>query len=348
MREVWEEIQMRLSTMGLVVPLALSLLVAPLCSDALQARKVARIGLLHPSSPGPSPLLDAFRQRLRELGWVEGQNLAIEYRWAEGQLERLPDLAADLVGRKVDVIVAITGTTARAAQKATSTIPIVFTGSGDAIAQGLVPSLARPEGNVTGVTYLSTELSGKQLELLKEAMPGLSRVAVLCGPTVSWPSDPVKDLSSDLQLREIETAAHALGLHLHSLEVRGLDDLEGAFAAATRDHAEALVVLDCAPLNVRHVYRRVIDLAAMHRLPAMYPLRNRVETGGLMAYGPNLREWFLRAAVLVDKILRGAKPADLPVEQPMRFELVLNRKTAETLGLTFPPTLLLRADEVLQ
>jgi len=210
MKEVLEEIEMRLGTIGLVVPLALSLPVAPLCSDAQQARKVARIGLLHPSSPGPTPLFDAFRQRLGELGWMEGQNLAIEYRWAEGNFAQLPDLAADLVRFPVDVIVAPTGTAARAAKLATSTIPIVFAGAGDAMAQGFVASLARPGGNVTGVTYMSPELTRKRLEFLKEAVPGLSRVAVLCGPTVSWPSDPLKDVAHDVQWREMESAAHAL------------------------------------------------------------------------------------------------------------------------------------------
>jgi putative tryptophan/tyrosine transport system substrate-binding protein len=340
---------MRPSMIGIIVPLTLSLLVVPLCSDAQQARQVSRIGWLLISSPPPrAPMVEAFEQRLHELGWMEGQNLAIEYRWAEGKLEQLPDLAADLVRLPVDVIVASTGTAARAAKLATGSIPIVFAGAGDALAQGLVASLARPGGNVTGVTYMSTELTRKRLELLQEAVPGLSRVAVLCGPTVSWPSDPLKDVAHDVQWREMASAAHALGVHLQSLEVRGPDDLEGAFAAATRDRAEALVVLDCAPLNVRRVFQGIIDLAALHRLPAMYNLRSRVEAGGLMAYGPNLREQSRHAAALVDKILRGAKPADLPVEQPMAFELVINLRTAEALGLTLPPLLLFRADAVIK
>jgi putative ABC transport system substrate-binding protein len=271
MKEVLEEIQMRLSTIGIVLPLTLSLLVVLLCSDVQQARKVSRIGWLLISSPLPrSPMVDAFQQRLHELGSMEGQNLAIEYRWAEGKLEQLPDLAADLVRLPVDVIVPPTGTATRAAKLATSTIPIVFAGSGDAMAQGLVASLARPGGNVTGVAHMSTELTRQRLELLKEAVPGLSHVAVLCDPPVSWPSDPLKDVAHDMQWREMESVAHALGVHLQSLEVRGPADLEGAFAAATRDRAEALVVLDCAPLNVRRVFQGIIDLAAMHRLPAMY------------------------------------------------------------------------------
>jgi putative tryptophan/tyrosine transport system substrate-binding protein len=337
------------SPVGCIVILAFSLFVGPLAT-AQTPGKVSRIGWLSPGPPpsGPTPIRDAFRQRLRELGWVEGQTLAIEYRWAEGKLERLPDLAADLVRLPVDVIVATTGTATRAAKLATGTLPIVFAGAGDAFAQGLVASLARPGGNVTGVTYMAIELTRKRLELLREAVPGLSRVAVLCGPAVSWPSDPLKDVAHDEQRREMASAAQALGVQLQSLEVRGPDDLEGAFAAATRDRAEALVVLDCAPLNVRPIFERIVELAATHRLPGMYHLRSRVEAGGLMAYGPNVREQFLRAAALVDKILKGAKPEDLPVEQPMTFELVINLKTAKALGITMPPSLLLLANEVIQ
>ena len=333
----------------IVLLIALNLLVAPLAADAPPARKIFRIGWLSPTSPLPRPpVFDAFQQRLHELGWIEGQTLAMEYRWAEEQLERLPELAAGLVRLPVDVIVPTTGTAARAAKLATRTIPIVFAGAGDAMAQGLVVSLARPGGNVTGVTYMSTELTRKRLELLQEVVPGLSRVAVLCGPAVSWPSDPLQDVAHDVQRGEMVSAAHALGVHLHSLEVRGPEDLEGAFAAATRDRAEALVVLDCAPLNVRRLFQRIIELAALHRVPAMYHLRNRVEAGGLMAYGPNSREQYLRAAALVDKILRGAQPADLPVEQPMTFDLVINLKTAQALGLTIPPSVLFQADEVIR
>ena len=334
------------SAVGCIMTLTLSLLVTPLCSNAQQPGKVYRIGFfLHLSPPPPSaatPNLDAFRHRLRELGWVEGTNLAIEYRWTEGKHDRLIDLAADLAGRQVDVIVAAGGPPAQAAKQATSSIPIVFVGVGDAVAQELVASLARPGGNVTGVTSLDMELSSKRLELLKAALPGLARVAVLRCPVVDGPPN----LIDGPQWRETQAAARTLGVHLQSLEVRTSDDIEGAFAAATQDRAEAFVTLGCRVLETN--VRRVVDLAAKSQLPGMHPLRGSVVAGGLMAYGPHTRDLFRRAADYVDKILKGATPADLPVEQPTKFELVINLKTAQALGLTIPPTLLYQADEVIR
>jgi putative ABC transport system substrate-binding protein len=339
-RTVW------FSTVGCIMTLILSLLVTPLCSNAQQPGKVYRIGLLFLGSPpllsAPTPILDAFRHRLRELGWVEGQNLALEYRWAEGKHERLVDLAADLVGQKVEVIVATGGAQAQAAKQATSSIPIVFTSAGDAVAQGLVASLARPGGNVTGTTVLDAELSGKRLELLKAALPSLSRVAVLRCPGVAGPPN----LIDGPQWRETQAAARTLGVHLQSLEVHRPDDIEGAFAVAIQDRAEAFVTLACRVLETN--VQRVVDLAAKSQLPGMHPSRGSVVAGGLMAYGPSPRDLFRRAADYVDKILKGATPADLPVEQPMQFELVINLKTAKALGITIPPSLFFLADEVIQ
>ena len=319
------------STLDIVVILALSLLVAPLAAEAQPAGKVARIGILGLGRyPSEAQLQQSpFLQGLRELGWHEGQNLVIERRFAEGKPDRLADLAADLVGRKVDVIVAIGGAQAMAAKQATSTIPIVFS-AGDVIAQGLVASLARPGGNVTGVNVLDTELSGKRLELLKAVLPSLSRVAVLRCPVVDGPPN----LLDGPQWREMQAAARTLGVHLQSLEVRSPDDIEGAFATATLDRAEAFVTLGCRVLEA-HV-QQVVDLAAKSQLPGMYPFRNSVVAGGLMAYGANSRDLFQRVAHYVDKILKGAKPGDLPVEQPTKFELALNLKTAEALGITIP------------
>jgi putative ABC transport system substrate-binding protein len=325
--------------------LILSLLVTPLCSDAQQPGKVYRIGLLFQISPPPpsasTPNLDAFRHRLHELGWVEGTNLAMEYRWAEGKFDRLADLAADLAGRKVDVIVAGGGPAAQAAKQATGTIPIVFIGADDVITQELAAGFARPGGNVTGLTLLA-ELSGKRLELLKAAMPSLSRVAVLRCPVVDGPPN----LIDGPEWRETQAAASTLGVSLQSLEVRSPDEIEDAFVAATRDRAEAFVMLTCRVLAIST--QRVVGLAAKSQLPGMQYFKNGVVAGGLMSYGPRLPDMFRRAADYVDKILKGAKPADLPVEQPMKFELVINLKTAKELGLTIPPTVLFQADEVIQ
>jgi putative tryptophan/tyrosine transport system substrate-binding protein len=330
---------MRLQTVGFVTSLALALLAAPLAAAAQPPAQSYRIGYLGPGSGSTLPeALDAFRQQLRHLGYVEGQNLGIEYRWAADRDDQLPSLAADLVRLKVDVIVVEGHTPAiQAAKQATSTIPIVMGVSGDPVKTGLVESLARPGGNVTGLSLLTPELAPKRLELLKEAVPTLARVAVLWNA-----ANPVKVLD----WHETQAAASVLGLQLQSLEVRGSPDFDGAFDAATRDRAEALVVLPDGLINSHR--KQIVDFATASRLPGMYPYREFVEAGGLMSYAPSYVDLFRRAAVYVDRILQGAKPADLPVEQPTKFELVLNRKTAQALGITFPPTLLILADEVIR
>ncbi len=320
------------------VALALGMLAALPAAGAQQPKKVPRIGVLWPYSPTvASPLAQAFRQGLRGLGYVEGQNIALEERWAEEKYDRLPSLAAELVRLNVDIIVAATTTAIQAAQHATRTIPIVMTITNDPVDSGFVASLARPGGNITGLSLLSPELSGKRLELLKEATPKVSRVAVLWNS--SNPSHP-------LLLRETEAAARALRVQLQPLEVRGPTEVDSAFSTMTRDRAGALIVLPDAIF--RNQQRRIADLAAKSRLPAMYWTRELVDAGGLMAYGANIPDLFRRAATYVDKILKGTKPADLPVEQPTRFELVINMKTAKALGLTFPQTILIRADHLIQ
>jgi len=323
-----------------MVTLTLSLLAAPLVTDAQPAGKVSRIGWLSAGFPRPDrdPPVDAFRQGLRELGYVEGQNLVIEYRGAEGRDERLPDLAAELVRLHVDVLVAVGPIATRAAQHATRTLPIVMTGTADPVGAGFVASLARPGGNITGVSLLMAELPGKRLELLKETVPQSTRVAVLANP-----DNPVYEALRN----NLTVAARALGLHLHVVEVHSADELDPAFAAVTREGADALMVLS-DPALMDNLRGRVADLAATHRLPAMYGWRELVVAGGLMSYGPSLPDMFQRAASYVDRILKGAKPADLPVEQPTKFELVINLKTAQALGITFPPTLLIQADEVIR
>ena len=328
------------STVGCIVTLTLSLLAMVLAATAQPARKIPRIGWLNLSAhpAGPHPFLEAFREELRYLGYVEGQNLVIEDRHVEGSQERLADLAAELVRLQVDVLV-VGGTAAtRAAQHATHTIPIVMAGTADPVGQGLVASLARPGGNITGLSLLMAELPGKGLELLKETVPQSARVAVLGNP-----ADP----TYEARLHNLRMAAQALGLHLHILEVRRADELDTAFAAMTREGADALLVLPDVAL-MDPLRGRITALAAQSRLPAMYGWRAYAEAGGLIAYGPSLQEMWRRAASYVDKLLKGAKPADLPVEQPTKFELVLNRKTAQALGITFPPTLLVSADEVIQ
>jgi putative ABC transport system substrate-binding protein len=325
------------STLGLLVILALGLLVAPLA--AMPSGKVPRIGLLWFGSPavGPSPYLEAFRQALRELGYVEGQHITLESRATVRRLDLLPDLAANLVLLQVDIVVAAGDPAIAAVKHATGTIPIVMVASADPVGSGLVASLARPGGNLTGLSALSPELSGKRLQLLREALPGVFRVAVLLNP-----ADPAKAI----EVRELQMAAQALGVQLHLLEVRGPDDFERAFAMMTRERAEALMALG-DPLTVD--YRlQIVDLAAKHRLPAVYDRSEFVDAGGLMAYGPSIRAMYRRVAVYVDKILKGTKPAELPVEQPTKFELVINLQTAQTLGLTIPPTLLFQADEVIR
>jgi putative ABC transport system substrate-binding protein len=315
--------------------LALSVLSAPLVSPAQQPPgRAGRIGLL---GDVPSFLADAFRQGLRELGYVEGQNIAIEYRASEWKYERLPALATDLVRLKVDVIVAASPPATEAARRATSTIPIVFTVSGDPVAEGFVASLARPGGNLTGLATTSPEVVGKQLEMLKAVVPKVSRVAVLHNPSQQ---------SHPLALRQAEDAARALGVQLHILGARTPSEIEAAFAAMSTQRAGGVLVLRDAMFRAQRA--QIVALAAKSRLPAIYGLREEAEAGGLIAYGASVPQLYRRAATYVDKILKGAKPADLPVEQPTKFELVINLTTAKKLGLTIPSSLLLQADEVLQ
>jgi putative ABC transport system substrate-binding protein len=330
---------MRLTTVGIIVTFILAILSAPHAPAAQPLPKVPRIGILWFGSPvvGSSPHLEAFRQGLRELGYTEGQHLVIETRHAAMRPALLPNLAANLALSKVDVIVAAGDPAIHAARHVTSTIPIVMVAGADPVGSGLVTSLARPGGNLTGLSALSPELSGKRLQLLTEALPGVSRVAVLWNP-----ADPAKALD----LRETQATGQALGVQLQLLEVRGPEDFESAFAAMTRERAEVLITLG-DPLTVSH-RMRIVDLAAKSRLPTMYDVREFVEAGGLMAYGPSLPDLFRRAAAYVDKILKGAKPGTLPVEQPMKFELSINLKTAKALGLTMPQSVLFLADQVIQ
>jgi len=325
------------SAVGVIVTLTLSLLTAPLAATAQQQGKVPRIGILTPASEASTPLWEAFRQGLRDLGYVEGKTIILEYHFAEGKNERLPELAAELVRLKVAIIVADGGVATAAAQHATGTIPIVFPAVIDPVAQGLVASLAQPGGNATGLSVMSPELSGKRLELLKEAFPTVSRIAVLrC--------EPMQAVS--ITLPETEAAARILGVQLQHLHACTPDELSSAFVAMTREGAEALITLPSAVLwNDR---TRVVELAIQSRLPAMFPEREYADAGGLMAYGPSVAANFRRATTYVDKILKGAQPADLPVEQPTTFELVLNLKTAQALGLMIPSVLLFQADKVIQ
>ena len=317
-----------------------SLLAAPLAVGAQQEAKIARIGYLgDPLAAGPH-VLEAFRQGLRDLGYVEGRNLVIEYRDAEGKLELLPALAAELVALKVDVIVAAGTPPALAAKHATKTIPIVFPAVADPVTSGLVTSLARPGGNVTGLTGLGPELVGKWLEQLKQAVPGVSRVAVL------WQPDAFGERTEKDMLKRAEVAARALGVRVQFVEARVPADFDRAFSEMTRARAGALTVFP-SPMCGSEV-RRLVDLAAKNRLPAVYQWKEFVDAGGLMSYGPNLADLYRRAATYVDKILKGAKTADLPVEQPTKFELVINLKTAKALGLTIPPSVLGRADQVIE
>jgi putative ABC transport system substrate-binding protein len=312
----------------------------PVAADAQQAAKVARVGYLGTNLSASPHLPEAFRQGLRDLGYVEGRNVVIDYRFAEGKLERLPALAAELVALKVDVIVVGAEPHSLAAKQATKTLPIVFATATDPVASGLVTSLARPGGNMTGLATLSPELVGKRLELLKQVVPGVSLVAVL------WHPGGAGERTGKDMLKEIEVGALALGVQIQFVETRDPEDFGRAFSDMTRAHAGALTVWTSPALyNER---KRLVDLAAKNRLPAVYPSREFVDAGGLMAYGPNLADMYRRAATYVDNILKGAKPADLPVEQPTKFELVINLKTAKALGLTVPPSLIARADEVIE
>jgi ABC-type uncharacterized transport system substrate-binding protein len=316
------------------------LLAAPLAAQAQQAAKIPRIGYLVTNLAASPHLREAFRQGLRDLGYVEGRTVVIEYRDAEGKSERLPALAAELVALKLDVIFAGTTPPALAAKQATRTLPIVFASVSDPVTSGLVTSLARPGGNVTGLSILAPELVGKCLEQLKQAVPGVSRVAVL------WHPGDLGERTDKDMLKGAEVAARALGVRLQVVEARGPADFDRAFSDMTRARADALTVLTSAMLFGER--RRLVDLAAKHRLPAVYPWREAVDAGGLMSYGANIADGYRRAATYVDKILKGAKPADLPVEQPTKFELVINLKAAKALGLTIPQSVLGRADELIQ
>jgi ABC-type uncharacterized transport system substrate-binding protein len=326
------------SAVGVIVTLTLSLLAAPLTAEAQSPRKVHRIGLLWNSSPSLTHhLLEAFRHGLHEHGYVEGEHFTIESRYAEGNPERLPGLAAELVNLPVAVIVTSGAQAIQAVKQATSTIPVVFAASSDPVEMGFVTSLARSGGNLTGLSLMAPELSGKRLELLKETVPELAHVAVLVNP-----ANP----NNAEQLRETQRAAQALQVQLHLVEVRSPQEIDHAFSALRSVPVGALLVLmDPLFLSQR---ARLVELTVTSRLPAMYALREDAEAGALMAYGPSFPDLFRRAATYTAKILKGAKPADLPVEQPMKYELVLNLKTARALGLTFPPHLLVWANKVIQ
>jgi putative tryptophan/tyrosine transport system substrate-binding protein len=316
----------------------------PLAAHAQQVGKVPRIGCLSPGrSELPDPtfnMLNAFLQGLHELGYTEGQNLAIDSQYADGNSDRLRELAAELVRRKPDIIVAFSTTAARPVKQATGTIPIVAVAMADPVADELVASLARPGGNVTGTTFLGPELAAKRLQLLREIVPGVSRVAAL------WHPNAYGERTMAAVLNEIEIAARTLGLHLQLVSAVGPDDFVSAFAAMTREHADALIVMPSPMLFGE--YRRIVSSAANSRLPAMGAAREFVDLGGLMSYGANLPDLARQTAPYVDKILKGAKPADLPVEQPIKFELVINQKTARELGLTISREFLLIADDVVE
>jgi putative tryptophan/tyrosine transport system substrate-binding protein len=328
---------------ALLITLALGLLVAPLTAEAQPLPRVHRVGLLSASAPRPEydALAEALRQGLRNLGYVEGQNLVLEVRYAAGSQERLRDLAAELVRLPVEVLVAPGAAAIRTAQQATRTIPIVMVGSYDPVVEGFVASLAQPGGNVTGLSFLQIQLPQKRLEFLKEAVPHGTRIAVLWSPR-----GPGYESRQPL-LHNLAVAARALALHLHVAELDRADELDRAFVGMTAAGAEALMVLEDA-LLIGPLRGRIAELAVQHRLPAMCDWRHSVAAGCLMAYGTSQPDIYRRAATYVDKILKGAKPADLPVEQPTTFELVINLKTAKALGLMIPPTLLFQADEVLR
>ena len=316
-----------------------ALFALPFAIGAQQSGKVPRIGYVGQNNPELGQhQLAALRRGLRELGWVEGQNIVLEIRFADGRVDRFPALIAELIRLKVDVIVTSSSATTWAAKDTTKSIPIVMAASADATGEGLVTSLAHPGGNITGMTFMAgPEIAGKQLQLLKEMAPAASSVAVLANPT---------NRSHAAFARELKVAARSLGVRLQVLEASSPDQLDGAFAAMTREHVAALLVLtDSMFLGQR---KRIPELAAKSRLPALYSQREFVDEGGLVSYGPSLRDMFHRAAAHVDKILKGTKPSDIPIEQPTKFELVINPRAAQALGLTIPQSLLLRADEVTQ
>jgi putative tryptophan/tyrosine transport system substrate-binding protein len=322
-----------LSIVFVVVLLAFAVI-----AQAQQAKKIPRIGRLSPISASAGlPIEEAFRQGLRDLGYVEGKTIAIEYRFADGQPDRLRELAAELVHLKVDLILAGSTPGALAAKNATGAIPIVMVTTGDPVTSGLVASLAKPRGNLTGLTALSLELSGKRLELLREAVPTVTRLGVLSNPVFE---------DSGPSLKGVEVAARALRLQLRVQEVREPTEFEKAFAIMASERAGALMVLNDTMFDTYRV--RIVGLAAKSRLPAMYGLRGFMDAGGLMFYGASLPDMYYRSATYVDKILKGAKPADLPVEQPKKFDFIINLKTAKQIGLTIPPNVLARADKVIR
>jgi putative tryptophan/tyrosine transport system substrate-binding protein len=309
--------------------------------EAQQAKKIPRIGFIASGTPSTSaPYRDAFQQGLRGLGYVEGKNIVVEYRFAEGKLDRIPDLTTELVGLKVDAIVVVSSSSARAAKKVTTTVPIVMTSSGNPFGGGLIASLARPGGNVTGLTNLVSDLGTKRLELLKQVFPGLTRVAVLAGP--------LRPGLERTELKGMQAAAPSIKLQLHIMEIRTADDFEKAFEDAAKTNVGALVVTrDPTALFSAHE-KRIVELATKNRLPAMYPRIGYIKAGGLMYYAEDELENYRRAATYVDKILKGAKPADLPVEQPTKFEFIINLRAAKQIDLTFPPNVLALADKVIK
>ena len=331
---------MRRSIIGCILLLALGFLSVPFSSNAQQPTKVYRIGLLNAGSASPAtmPPLEAFRQGLRDLVYVEGQHIVLEQRWAEGSDARLRELAAELVQLPVDVLVPGGTRATLAAQHATSTIPIVMLVGVDPVAAGWVTSLGHPGGNITGVSVMTAELSGKQLEFLKEAVPTVSRIAILANPT---------DPNNPPRLHYLQGVAHALRVQLHVLAMQSRADVERAFATIQHEGIGAFLVLSDT-LLMDQFRSAITAFALQHRLPAMYTAREDVEAGGLMTYRASLPDMYRHAAIYVDKILKGTKPGDLPVEQPTKFTLVINLKTAQAMGLTIPPTLLFQADEVLR
>ena len=321
-----------------LIAIAMTVIVYPAIVGAQQPGKVPRIGVLELGSPSASASqIKAFQQGLHDLGYIEGKNIILEYRYAHGKLDLLPELAAELVRLQVDAIVTRSTAPIRAAKNASKTIPIVFATAGAPIEDGLVASLARPGGNVTGLALLSAEMDGKKLELLKEAFPKVTRVAFL------W---TVGSARGDLRVREVEAAAKALGLRLQSLGVTGSDDFERVFEEAKKGGAQALISVP-SPFLATH-RALIFDFAAKNRLPAMYSTSDFVEAGGLMSYGPDLLDNWRRAAIFVDKILKGRTPADLPVEQPMKFEFIVNLQAAKKIAVTIPPNVLVRADKVIK
>jgi putative ABC transport system substrate-binding protein len=319
-----------------LVAAAAAALMLPSLAAAQAGGKVSRVGFLSPSAP--SPISDGFRRGLRDLGYVEGQNVLVEYRWAEGRFDRLPDLAAELVRQRVDVLVTQVTQASLAAKHATRTIPIVILGVGDPVGAGLVQSLSRPGGNVTGTSGVAVAVVAKSLQLLTEVVPQISRVAVL--------SNPANRVFQAQLVKETEAAGRTLRVELQLVEARSAGDLDSAFRAMSSQGAGAVLVLSDPVFTIHRA--RIVELAAKARLPAMYGIREAAEAGGLMSYGPDYVELGRRTATYVDRILKGAKPADLPIEQPTKFELVVNLKTAKALGLVVPPSVLGRADTVIQ